>query len=160
MSLPLKTFTRFLEEMSYMFSFTFFHWRSFSPCIGGRSHFSCCHRRYAICLADSVTPKRCLPSPRLAKRAWFRRNLDRHFLEYFRDFLPKKPRVAFGLPYLFIELFYIGTPVVRMDGRCTVTWLPNFLEWVDLLTHDATLARASHARAPLLIEWKCDHLNV
>ena len=46
-----------------------------------------------------------------------------------------KPWVAFGLPYLLIELFYIGMPVVRTDGRsiarCTVTWLPNFLEWVD-----------------------------
>ena len=38
-------------------------------------------------------------------------------------------------------------PVVRTDGRCTVTWLPNFLGWVDLLTHGAPLARA---RAPLL----------
>ena len=26
-------------------------------------------------------------------------------------------------------------------GRCTVTWLPNFLGWVDLLTHGATQAR-------------------
>ena len=25
--------------------------------------------------------------------------------------------VAFGLPYLFIELFDIGMPVVRTDGR-------------------------------------------
>ena len=43
--------------------------------------------------------------------------------------------VAFGLPYLLIELFYIGMPVVLTDGRslaqCTVTWLPNFLGWVD-----------------------------
>ena len=42
--------------------------------------------------------------------------------------------VAFGLPYLLIELFYIGMPVVRTDGRaggrCTVTWLSNFLGWV------------------------------
>ena len=41
-----------------------------------------------------------------------------------------KPWVAFGLPYLLIELFYIGMPVVRTDGRslarCTVVWLPNF----------------------------------
>ena len=48
-----------------------------------------------------------------------------------------KPWVAFGLPYLLIELFYIGMPVVRTDGRsggrCTVTWLPNFL------THGAPL---------------------
>ena len=28
-----------------------------------------------------------------------------------------KPCVAFGLPYLLIELFYIGMPVVRTDGR-------------------------------------------
>ena len=28
-----------------------------------------------------------------------------------------KPRVAFGLPYLLIELFYICMPVVRTDGR-------------------------------------------
>ena len=41
--------TRFMEEMSYVFSFTFFfHCRSFSPCIGGRQHFSFCHRRYKI----------------------------------------------------------------------------------------------------------------
>ena len=42
-----------------------------------------------------------------------------------------KPWVAFGLPYLLIELFYIGMPVVRTDGRRTVTWLPNFRGWVD-----------------------------
>ena len=28
-----------------------------------------------------------------------------------------KPWVAFGLPYLLIELFYIGIPVVRTDGH-------------------------------------------
>ena len=28
-----------------------------------------------------------------------------------------KPWVAFGLPYLLIEFFYIGMPVVRTDGR-------------------------------------------
>ena len=28
-----------------------------------------------------------------------------------------KPWVAFALPYLLIELFYIGMPVVRRDGR-------------------------------------------
>ena len=54
--------------------------------------------------------------------------------------------VAFGLPYLLIELFYIGVPVVRTDGqslvRCTVTWLPNFLGWVDLLSYGAPHARA------------------
>ena len=38
--------TRFMEEMLYVFPFTFFHCRSFSPCIGGRQHFSFCHRHY------------------------------------------------------------------------------------------------------------------
>ena len=32
------------------------------------------------------------------------------------DFPPKWPRIAFGLPYLLIELFYIGMPVVRTVG--------------------------------------------
>ena len=31
--------------------------------------------------------------------------------------MPKQPRVSFGLPYLLIEVFYIGMPVVRTDGR-------------------------------------------
>ena len=49
-----------------------------------------------------------------------------------------KPWVAFGLPYLLIELFYVGMPVVRTDGggravrRCTVTWIPNFPGWCIL----------------------------
>ena len=40
--------TRFMEEMSFVFSFAFFHCRSFSPCIGGLWHFSLCQRRYKI----------------------------------------------------------------------------------------------------------------
>ena len=42
-----------------------------------------------------------------------------------------KAWIAFELSYLFIELFYIGVPVVRMDVRATVTWLQKFLGWVD-----------------------------
>ena len=59
--------------------------------------------------------------------------------------------VAFGLPYLLIELFYIGVPVVRTDGRSVgrgavpVTWLPIFLGWVDLLSYGAPHARASRS---------------
>ena len=48
------------------------------------------------------------------------------------------PFILSWLPYMLIELFYIGMPVVRTDGRalgrCTVTWLPNFLGWVHLLS--------------------------
>ena len=36
---------------------------------------------------------------------------------------------------------YLSFPVVRTDGRCTVKRLPNFLGWVDLLTHGAPQAR-------------------
>ena len=37
------------------------------------------------------------------------------------DFPPKKPRVAFGLPYLLIELFYICIPVAGRAAGRTVT---------------------------------------
>ena len=36
------------------------------------------------------------------------------------QFAAKKPRVASGLPYLLIELLYIGIPVVQTGAR-TVT---------------------------------------
>ena len=35
----------------------------------------------------------------------------------------KKPWVAFGLPYLLIELFYIDMPVVRADGGSLAGWI-------------------------------------
>ena len=38
----------------------------------------------------------------------------------------------------------IGFPVVQTDGRCTVTWLPNFLGWVD---YDISLAMGLRPRA-------------
>ena len=41
----------------------------------------------------------------------------------------------------------IGFPVVQTDRQCMVTWLPNFLGWVDLLTHGAP---AGALRAPEL----------
>ena len=49
----------------------------------------------------------------------------------------------------------IGYPVVRTDGR-TVTWLPNFLGWVD---YHISLAmglrpRALRARVELRYEWE------
>ena len=60
-----------------------------------------------------------------------------------------KPWVAFGFPYLLIELFYIGIPVVRTDGR-TVTWLPNFLGWVD---YHISLAMLLRPRARFARGW-------
>jgi len=70
-----------------------------------------------------------------------------------------KPWVAFGFPYLLIELLYMGMPVVRTDGRslarCTVTWLRNFLGWVDYHFSLAMglcprAARSASRGAPLL----------
>ena len=78
-----------------------------------------------------------------------------------------KPLVAFGLHYLLIELFYIGMPVVRTNGRSvarsgTVMWLPNFLGWVDYHISLAMGLRPGAAQtrgAPLLLIqvdwWNC-----
>ena len=64
----------------------------------------------------------------------------------------KKPRVAFGLPYLLIDLFHIGLPVVRTDGRSegrsvyghVITNFSRMGSLSRVLTHDASL-RALHA---------------
>ena len=60
---------------------------------------------------------------------------------------------CFWLPYLMMELFYIGMPVVWTDRR-TVTWLPKFLGWVDyhIFLGLGLRSRALRAReAPLQI---------
>ena len=62
-----------------------------------------------------------------------------------------EPRVAFGLPYLLIELFKIGIPVVRMDGRAhghVITKFSRMGRLPHFLTHGAPLL-ALRARAPL-----------
>ena len=50
----------------------------------------------------------------------------------------KKTSSCIWVPISITGLFYIDMPVVRTDGkggrsvgRCTVTWLPTFLRWVD-----------------------------
>ena len=64
-----------------------------------------------------------------------------------------KPWVAFGLPYLLIELFYIGMPVVRTNGRSggvrsrdyqifSDRWFTHFLL---IVLHCARFARESSA---------------
>ena len=56
----------------------------------------------------------------------------------------------FGLPYLLIELFYIGMPVVRTDGRADVWSLDykNFMgAWVTTFSYPwCSAARTSRAR--------------
>ena len=60
-----------------------------------------------------------------------------------------KPWVAFGLPYLLIELFYIGMPVVRTDGRLVyghvITKFSRMGFFKHFFTHGAPL-RALRAR--------------
>ena len=66
------------------------------------------------------------------------------------QFPAKKLRVASGLPYLLIELWYIGIPVVRTGAR-TVTWLPKFLGCIDnqILLPVAHCTRGRSAVGPL-----------
>ena len=70
-----------------------------------------------------------------------------------------KPWVAFGLPYLLIELFYIGMPVVRTVGRCTDTWLPNFLVWVVHHFFCPWCSAARFARESSAITWPLGDKN-
>ena len=58
-------------------------------------------------------------------------------------------KTTFGLPYLLIELFFIGMPVVPTNER-TVTWLPKFLGWLDYHIF-LGMGLRSRARAPLLL---------
>ena len=46
------------------------------------------------------------------------------------------------LSYFTLVCPWWGRTVGRSLGRCTVTWLPNFLGWVDLLSYGALHARA------------------
>ena len=86
---------------------------------------NCGHDNYSELNTLENTDTETISSFRLFRRLYFTRR------RWLCDFPSKQPRVAFGLPYLFIELFNIGMPVVRTDGRvvgpCTVTWLPKFL---------------------------------
>ena len=43
------------------------------------------------------------------------------------------------LTYFTLVCLWCGQTVSCSVGRCTVTWLPNFLGWVDLLSYGAPL---------------------
>ena len=57
-----------------------------------------------------------------------------------------KPWVAFGLPVVRTDGRAGGRAVGRSFGQCTVTWLPNFLGWVDYHVSSAILWGSVHAR--------------
>ena len=53
--------------------------------------------------------------------------------------------VAIPVDWVILHWYACGADG-RSFGRCTVTWLPNFLGWIDFLTHGAPLrARKSSA---------------
>ena len=57
------------------------------------------------------------------------------------------------LTYFTLVCLWCGQTVGCSVGRCTVTWLPNVLGWVDLLSYGTPQSRDSRARrAPLLTE--------
>ena len=65
------------------------------------------------------------------------------------DFPSKQPRVAFGLPYLFIELFNIGMPVVCVCGQSVYGHVVTKISRIGSLPHFLTLGaplRALRAR--------------
>ena len=57
-----------------------------------------------------------------------------------------------GLSYFTLVCLWCGRTVSRAGGRCTVTWLPNFLRLVDYFIFLPMVLRwrASRERAPLL----------
>ena len=60
-------------------------------------------------------------------------------------------RLAFGLPYLLIELFYICMPVVRTDdrsvGRSVITKFSRMGRLPHFLSHGAPPTRGEKGRA-------------
>ena len=152
--------TSFMEEMSYVFSFTFsalplnFHLAlvaaSISRFVTAATKFFCCSSNKKMSLLFvSLALDLCRPFSLYFSRSIFRicghdnlstpnslDNTNTETISAFRsrlywlfsclcftrrrslcDFPPKQPRVTFGLPYRWNELFYFGMPVVRTDGR-------------------------------------------
>ena len=72
------------------------------------------------------------------------------------DVPPKNLQLHLGyhtrwLSYFTLVCLWCGRTVSRAGGRCTVTWLPNFLGWVDYFIFLPMVLRwrASRATAPL-----------
>ena len=111
-------------------SLIFFHCRSFSPCwpLGSvicslplwNFHFFSTNF-HSFVFNQSLWSFRCYPRECKHKKITSK---DSTLLLFFLSKSPgghaisfqMKPWIAFGLPYLLIELFYIGVPLVRTDG--------------------------------------------
>ena len=74
-------------------------------------------------------------------------------IDLISDFLPNKTLscICIAIPFDWVILhWYASGAHGRSVGRCTVTWLPNFLEWVDYHVSLAMGLRPRAARgAPL-----------
>ena len=69
-----------------------------------------------------------------------------------------KPWVAFWLPYLLIELFYIGMPVVRTVGRSVYGHVITKFSHISTFLYPwCSAERASRSRAPLWWWWRGCH---
>ena len=107
-SLPL-IFTLLAASISHCLTAAF-NFHVFLP-----TKFVSCFQSLALALSvihASVDIKRKVEKDTTLLRFFLSKSPGGHALS-----LQIKPWVAFGLPYLLIELFYIGMPVVRTDGR-------------------------------------------
>ena len=137
----------------FLFTFFFLHYRSFLPCwplflifsppISMFSKFVSCFLSNALALLSTLlkTLKFC----RTCLCCWFFSLLSPDGLSLSKKsgrtlgFPPKNP--VLHLPYLLIELFYIGMPVVRRGVR-TLTWLlmhsePKFVPMVHCCVRES-----------------------
>ena len=62
------------------------------------------------------------------------------------------PQFAFGLLYLLIELFYIGMPVVRVDGCLVGVWSSDYQIFWDIYSF---LPVVLHSAGALLLDGCC-----
>ena len=108
-------------SLVFLFAFNFFHCRSFSPCWPLAFLIFSCFSSYEFSITRSSSFSVIHVSVNIKNNA----EKDTTLLLFFLSKSPGspvisvqiKPWVPFGLPYLLIELFYIGVPVVR-----TVRW--------------------------------------
>ena len=122
-----KDFVSCVHVRFYFFTAAHFH-------LARQYHFSFSHRRYEIFMF--FFPRNSSPLFSVTRSSSFsvihvsvniKNNVEKDttLLLFFLSKSPgghaisyqMKPWAAFGLPHLLIELFYIGVPVVRTDGR-------------------------------------------
>ena len=151
-----------MEEMSYLFSFTFFHCRSFSPCFGGPWHFSFCQRRYKISIV-LPTKNASFVFSRWASLACRPLSLSfscsifqfcGHYNLFKLNTLDKTDTetisaVRFRLYWLLLSLLYKTTVTMRIPAKITSSciWVAKPVDWVILHWYACGADRRSLGRA-------------